>query len=176
MAHENRADPLALICVDHDESAVGLACPDNDMTSAAGDSRASAFIDLRDERDVALEIDVEEEGHLLLREALLWREKASLNRLCAGPSDRREHLGPVIGTKGADVDRTAVANVFDDRIIGGLQACKMIPGLSNRRLLCRHGSFSREDDPSVLMLDLGQAQPSAGADRLGRESEGMTCA
>ncbi len=44
----------------------------------------------------------------------------------------------------------------------------MIPGLSNRQLLRRHDSFAREDDPSVLMLDLDQAQPRAGADRLGR--------
>lgn len=44
----------------------------------------------------------------------------------------------------------------------------MIPGLSNRQLLCRHDFFVREDDPSVLMLDLDQAQPRAGADRLGR--------
>src|SRR6267154_6772519 len=51
MAHENRADSLALICVDHDESDLGLAWPDNDIASAAGDSRASVFIDLRDERD-----------------------------------------------------------------------------------------------------------------------------
>ena len=44
----------------------------------------------------------------------------------------------------------------------------MIPGLSNRQLLCRHDFFVREDDPSVLMLDLDQARPRAGADRLGR--------
>src|SRR5258706_15879210 len=50
MTHENRPDPLALIRVDHDESDLGLAWPDNDIASAAGDSRASVFCYLCDER------------------------------------------------------------------------------------------------------------------------------
>jgi hypothetical protein len=75
------------------------------------------FIDLRDERDMVFEIDVEEEGQLLLREALLWREKAPLERLRAGPSDRREHLGPVIGTKCANFDWTPVAEALERRIV-----------------------------------------------------------
>jgi hypothetical protein len=65
----------------------------------------------------------------LLRETLLWREKASLQRLRAGSSDRREHLGSVIGTKRADFNRTTVAKMLDGRIIGGSRHVKIAPGL-----------------------------------------------
>jgi hypothetical protein len=58
---------------------------------------------------MVFEIDVEEEGDLLLGETLLWHKEAPLERLCAGPPDGREHLGPVIGAKRADFDRTTVA-------------------------------------------------------------------
>ena len=61
---------------------------------------------------MGFEIDVEEEGHFPFGKALLWREEASLKRLHAGASDRREHVGPVIGTKRADCDRTAVAKML----------------------------------------------------------------
>ena len=122
MPHQDRPDTLALIGIDHDESDLGLAWPHNDIASAAGDHRVSVFIDFRDERDMVVEIDIEEEGHLLLREALLWHEEAPLKRLRAGPSDRRKHLGPVIGTKRADFDRTTVAKMLDGPNSRRLQA------------------------------------------------------
>jgi hypothetical protein len=35
---------------------------------------------------------------------------------------------------------------------------EMVPGFSNRQMLGRHYSFARGKDPSVLVLDLDQAQ------------------
>src|SRR5258706_1344965 len=127
MTHEHRPDTLALIRIDHHESYLGLPRPDNDISSTAGDSRASVFIDLRDERDMVFEVDVHEEGYLLLREALFWREKAPLKRLRACAPYRREHLGPVVGTKCPDFDRATVAKMLDDRIIGGSRHEKWFP-------------------------------------------------
>ena len=83
--------------------------------------------DLRDKRDVVLKIDVEKEGQLLLRKAFLWREKAPPERVRARSSDCREHPGPVIGTKGADFNRSTVAKVLDDRIVSGQRHEKWFP-------------------------------------------------
>src|SRR5438270_1054874 len=71
MTHEHGPDTLALIRIDHNESYLGLAGPHNDKASTADNDGVSVFINLRDERDVAFEIDVEEESHLPLREAFL---------------------------------------------------------------------------------------------------------
>ena len=117
MPHEDRPDPLALMSIDHHEGNLGLARPDNDITSTTGNRGVSLVVDLCDERDMVFEIDVEEEGDLLFGEALLWHKEAQPQRLCAGPSDRGEHLGPVIVTKRADFDRTTVAQALDSRIV-----------------------------------------------------------
>src|SRR6267143_5401817 len=112
MAHQDRPNALTLIVIDHDESDFSLAWLDDDITAAAHDSRSSIFVDLRNERDMGFEIDIEKEGHFPFGKALLWYEEPSLKRLHAGPSDRREHFGPVIGTKRTDFNQTAVAKML----------------------------------------------------------------
>jgi len=118
MPHENRPDSLGLIGIDHDESNFGLAGTDNNIASTANDDGVSVFIDFRDEGDMIFEIDVEEESYLRIRKALLWREEAPPQRLCAGSSDGREHSRPVIGAERADFDWTRVAKMLDDRVFG----------------------------------------------------------
>src|ERR1700676_2554169 len=117
MAHQDRSNALALIGIDHDESDFGLAWLDDDKSSSARDNRMSIFIDLRNERDMGFEVDVQEEGQFRFGKALLWREEASLKRLHADASDRGEHIGPVRGTKRTDFDRTAVTKLLEGRII-----------------------------------------------------------
>jgi len=80
---------------------------DDDKSSPAGDDRMSVFVDLRNERDLGFEIDIEKKGRFPFGKALLWYEEASLKRLHAGAPDRREHVGPVIGMKRTDFNRTA---------------------------------------------------------------------
>src|SRR5712664_965262 len=119
MAHQDRPNALTLIVINHDESDFCVAWLDDDKSSPARDDRMSIFVDLRNECDMGFEIDIEKKGHFLLGKALLWHEEAPLKRLHAGPSDRREHFGPVIGTKRTDFNRTAVAKMLSGRIIGG---------------------------------------------------------
>src|SRR5438105_2394707 len=150
MAHEDRANTLTLIGIDHDESYLSLAGLDNDIASTS-DDRRSVFIDLRDERDMVFEIDVEKKRQFLLRETLLWYEKASSQRLRAGSSDGREHLGSVIGTKCANFNRTPVAKMLDGRIVGGSGHEKCFPVCSKQQgvvpALCpRKGEQSRPGD------------------------------
>src|SRR3954452_19816948 len=133
MTHEHGPDTLTLIRIDHNESYFGLAGPDNDKASTADNDGVSLFINLRDERDLAFEIDVEEESHLPLREAFLWREKAPLERLRAGPPDRREHLGPVVGTKRPNLDLATIAEVLNSRIIRAFLHEKWFPISSRAR-------------------------------------------
>jgi hypothetical protein len=127
MPHEDRPDPLGLVGVDHNKGDLGLARLDNDIASTAGDDGAPVFIDLRNERDVVFEIDVEKESQLLLGKAFLWREKAPPERVRTRSSDRREHPGPVIGAKGADFNRSTVAKMLDDRIVSGQRHEKWFP-------------------------------------------------
>ena len=70
---------------------------------------AAGFLRERDNRDMILEIDVHEEGALLVREVALHDEEAALQRLRAGPFDRSEHVGLILPPKRADFDLAAVA-------------------------------------------------------------------
>jgi hypothetical protein len=168
---------LTLVGIDHHESYLGLAGPDNDIASATDDRRRFVFVDLRDQRDMIFEIDVEKKRQLLLRETLLWREKASLQRLRAGSSDRREHLGSVIGTKRADFNRTTVAKMLDGRIVGGSRHEKWFPVCSKHKLVGRQCAPARENDLAVAMLDLDQArfaQATIGSECEWRFSQGAS--
>lgn len=173
MPREDRPDPLALIVIDHDESDLGLAGPDNDVASTASYDGSPVFIDLRHQRDVVFEIDIEKESQLLLRKAFLRREKAPLERLWAGSSDRREHRGPVIGTKCTDLDGSTVAKVLDDRIISGQRHEQGFPVSTGK--LCRHLLLREREYPPAMMLDLDQTRPRGGADRLEMQGEILTC-
>ena len=60
------------------------------------DNLAAGFLRERDNRDMIFEVDIHEEGALLLREVALHDEEAALQRLCAGPFDRSEHVGLIL--------------------------------------------------------------------------------
>src|SRR6267154_3883203 len=94
MAHQDRPNALTLIVIDHDESDFCVAWLDDDESSPARDDRMSIFVDLRSERDMGFEIDIEKKGHFPFGKALLWYEEASLKRLHAGPSDRPRAFRP----------------------------------------------------------------------------------
>ena len=66
MAHQDRADALTLIGVNHDEGDFGLAWLDDDISAATHNSRSSNFVDLRYECDMGVEIDIEKERYFLL--------------------------------------------------------------------------------------------------------------
>ena len=66
------------------------------------------------------EIDVHEEGALLVREVALHDEEATLERLCAGLSDRSAHVRFIRPPKRADFDRAAVAEELACGVVGGL--------------------------------------------------------
>ena len=120
MAREGRADTLPLIRVDHDEGYFGPTRLYNDVASTSDDRRPSIFIDLCDEGDMSVEIDIHEESEFGFRKTALRREKASLERLRAGAADRREHILPIIRSKGAYFDCAPVAKTLHSAIVGGL--------------------------------------------------------
>src|SRR5258708_2790532 len=108
-----------------------------------------------------VEIDIEKKGHFPFGKALLWNEEASLKRLHAGAPDRREHVGPVIGTKRTDFDRTAVAKMLSGPIICSFSHGGWLPGPRRKSLQRARMTFW------VFVLDLDQAGACASADRLG---------
>ena len=105
---------MGLICVDHDECYLGLIRRDHDIASTTDNCRAAVLIDLRHERDMAFEIDVEEESDLLVRETFFWPEETPLNRLGTRSSDRGQHPVLVTGMKRADFNRPAITEMFKD--------------------------------------------------------------
>ena len=147
---------LALIRIDHHERYLGLAGTNDNVASAAGDRGVSVFIDFGDERHVVREIDVEEVGHLLFREPLLWHKKTPLERLCAGPSDCGEHLGLVLGMKGADFDRTTIAEALNSRIVRESSHEKSSRS-SHQQAVLPALVLCRKNDATVVVLDLDQA-------------------
>jgi hypothetical protein len=110
---------------------------------------------------MGFEIDIEKKGHFPFGKALLWYEEASLKRLHAGASDRREHIGPVIGTKRTDFDRTAVTKMLEGRIIDGFRHDGWLPGLRWKCSQRARMTFC------VFVLDLDQVRACVRADRLG---------
>jgi hypothetical protein len=75
-----------LIGIDHDESDLSLTGPDNDIATTADDDRVPVFDGFRDEGDVILEIDIQEESNRY--------KEASLQRLRAGSRDAANIAGP----------------------------------------------------------------------------------
>src|SRR4051812_31840448 len=101
---------------------------------------------------MAFEIDVEEESDLLVRETFFWPEETALNGLGTRSSERGQHPVLVTGMKRADFNRTAVAEMFEDRIFGGSRHEIMFPrGQARRWAGLIVGVRS-----SVAMLDLDQ--------------------
>src|ERR1700757_4190418 len=100
------------------------------------------------------EIDVEKKRQLLLRESLLWCEKASPQRLRAGSSDRREHPGSahrdeVRGFQSDD--RREDARRPNSRRV---QTWEVVRGLLETQAGRPVVYPARENDLAVAMLDL----------------------
>src|SRR5260370_31969265 len=109
MTHQDRADAAALPCIDDDKCNPGPLRLENNVPAAADDEVAAGFICKGDNRDMIFEIDVQEEGALRIREVAFHDEEAALQRLCAGLSDRSEHVSLILPPESADFDLAAVA-------------------------------------------------------------------
>src|SRR5882724_1974388 len=88
MAHQDRTDAAALPCIDDDKCHFGLPRLEQNVPATAYDDLAAGFIGDRNNRDMILEVDIKEEGALLVREVALHDEEPALQRLCAGLFDR----------------------------------------------------------------------------------------
>src|SRR6202043_2432025 len=121
MAHQDRADATSLPGVDDDKRHLGSSQLEDDIPAASDDGLAVGFICQRDDRDMIFEIDVHEEGALLVRKVALHDKETALQRLCAGLSDRSEHISLILRPKSADFDWTGVAEKLACGIVGGLR-------------------------------------------------------
>ena len=128
MTHQDRADAASLPGIDDDKCHLGPPRLENNVPAASGDDLAAGFLCERDNRDMILEIDVHEEGALLVREVALHDEEATLQRLCAGPFDRSEHVGFILPPERADFDLAAVAEKL---------ACSVVDAPQTLGLMCR---------------------------------------
>jgi len=162
MPHQQRADAPSLIRVDHHEGDLRLSGLHDDVTSSAGDDRSALFIDFRDERDVFVEIDVDEKIDFFFGKATFRSKKAPLKRLCTGSLDGGEHAGSIIRAKSADPDPPAVAERFDPGIGGGSGHKEITRSvLPKWRIDSCCKRVAREMGVSVLTFDLDQASACA---------------
>ena len=116
MAHQGRTDPLSLIRIDDGEGYLGLPGSQDDVACTADDHRPASLLHQGDEGHVIDEVDVQEVGRFLLREAALHGEEAAVEGLAAGAADRGQEFGPVILSEGPDLDPTSIAKRLDRRI------------------------------------------------------------
>src|SRR3981081_3066108 len=121
MTHQDRADAAALPCIEDDKCHLGPPRLENNVPAAADDDLAAGFICKRDNRDMIFEIDVHEEGPFLVREVALHDKEATLQRLRAGLTDRREHVSLILPPKSADFDLAAVAEKLACSVGDGLR-------------------------------------------------------
>src|SRR6185369_3889528 len=117
MTHQDRAEAASLPGIDDDKCHLGPSRLEDDVPAAPDDDLSAGFLCERDNRDMILEIDVHEEGALLVGEVALHDEEATLQRLCAGLVDRSEHVRLVLPPKRADVDPAAVAEKLACRVV-----------------------------------------------------------
>ena len=61
MTHEERTDTPSLIVIDHGEGHLGDCRPNHHVASAAGDNLASRLLGKRQDSDMLLKIDIQEE-------------------------------------------------------------------------------------------------------------------
>lgn len=112
MTHQDGADPSALPSVNDDKCHLGSPWLEDDVSAAADDDLLVRLICERDDCDMIYEINLCEEGALTFREMTLHREEATLQRLSARFSDRREHVSLVLPTNGPNFDSAAIAEDF----------------------------------------------------------------
>jgi len=68
----------ALPGIDDDKCHLGPSRLEDNVPAACGDNLATGFLRERDYRDMIFEVDIHEEGTLLLREVTLHDEEAAL--------------------------------------------------------------------------------------------------
>ena len=78
MTHQDRADATSLPGIDNDKCHLGPPGLEDNVPAASGNHLTAGFLCDRDNRDMVLEIDVHEEGALLLREVAFHDEEAAL--------------------------------------------------------------------------------------------------
>src|SRR3954463_11052758 len=118
MAHQFRADPLALVLVDHNEGHLGLPRLSDDVTRATDDHGSTGFFHHGHQGHMIDEVDVHEECDLLLCKATLCCKEPSEERLGAGAADSHEEAGLVIRPEGAYLDPAPVAQRLNTGIRG----------------------------------------------------------
>src|SRR5262245_25777037 len=116
MAHQGRTDPLSLILIDDGEGYLGLPGLYDDVACTANDHRPAGLLHHGDEGHVIDEVDVQEIGRFLLRQAVFHGEEAAVEGFGAGAADRGQEFGPVILPEGPDIDPTSIAKRLDGRI------------------------------------------------------------
>src|SRR4029077_13188922 len=95
VAHKRRADTSALLFVDDGESHLRLSRLHDDVTGAAHDRAARAFLH-SDQGDVLDEVDVQEERDFLLAEVALYLEETAVERLVTDPAAGCLEISPVV--------------------------------------------------------------------------------
>ena len=109
MAHQRRADTLALVLIDDAESDLGPFGLDDDVASPAHDRRSSIFVGNCDQGYMTDKIDVEEERDFRLGEVAPDREEPSVERFSAAAADGFFKSAPVVWSERADFGAATIA-------------------------------------------------------------------
>src|SRR6266446_8333433 len=121
MMHERRADTLRLILIDDSESYLRLPRLHEDVTPTPRDHGPAAFLHYRSQRDVIVEVDIQEKVNLRLREAASHSEETAIKGLPAAAIDGCDEVGPVVRSESADFDPPSIAQRLEYRIVGWFQ-------------------------------------------------------
>jgi hypothetical protein len=127
MAHQQPADRLSLVVVDHGEGELSLARLNHNVTPAADDPRPPVLCNDRDQGDMADKVDIDEKVDFLVGEVALYPEKPPIKRLRAGPINGGQKLGLIIGPQRPNFQPASVAQHFNRRVIGRAWAADLIP-------------------------------------------------
>src|SRR5262245_44174738 len=118
VAQQARGDAQALMRIVHGERDLGAVGRRNDITPAARNDLPSRVLQLRHQRDVLDEVDIEIESDLLFREAGSCAEEAAIDRFRTGPSEGRGNCIPVAMSLRADFHASAVAQRLGGGVLG----------------------------------------------------------
>jgi len=108
MTHQDRAEAAALPGIDDNERHFGSSRLEDYVPATPDDDLVAGLVCERDNRDMIFEIDVHEEGTLVVREVALHDEEATVQRLRAGLSDRGEHVSFIFAPERADFYLAAI--------------------------------------------------------------------
>ena len=104
MFHQRSTESLPLVGIYYNESYLGRLGLHHDITSAADDRKAVAFVHHRYQSDMIYEVDIQEERDFLLRKAALCPEETTKKGLRTGPLDGCKELIPVLRSQRPDFD------------------------------------------------------------------------